>query len=126
MENYYDEMLNIYSAAVKKLTESLEEGMVINLCEIQDEDGYTDAFYELPIQYLYGKYNYALPYNVHSVYMEDGKVYFKGREMEEGDDYDFSVGDLNLDVMVMVIDEALPLIEDAKVEWEKTMKRCSD
>ena len=119
-------MLDVYREAVSKLTESLEEGISVDLCEVEDEDGYTDAFYELPIQYLYGKYNYALPYNIYRVYMEDGKVYFKGREMEEGDDYDFSVGDINLDVMVMVIDEALPLIEDEKVEWEKTQKRCRD
>jgi len=123
---YYDQMLDVYREAVSKLTESLEEGISVDLCEVEDEDGYTDAFYELPIQYLYGKYNYALPYQIYRVYMEDGKVYFKGREMEEGDDYDFSVGDLNLDVMVMVIDEALPLIEDEKVEWEKTQKRCRD
>ena len=123
---YYDQMLDVYREAVSKLTESLEEGMSVDLCEIEDEDGYTDDFYELPIQYLYGKYNYALPYNIYRVYMEDGKVYFKGREMEEGDEYDFSVGDLSLDVMAMLIDEALPLIEDEKVEWEKTSKRCRD
>ena len=123
---YYDQMLDVYREAVSKLTESLEEGMSVDLCEVEDEDGYTDAFYELPIQYLYGKYNYALPYNIYRVYMEDGKVYFKGREMEEGDEYDFSVGDLSLDVMAMLIDEALPLIEDEKVEWEKTSKRCRD
>ena len=124
--DYYGKMLDVYREAVSKLTESLEEGMSVDLCEIEDEDGYTDAFYELPIQYLYGKYNYALPYNIYRVYMEDGKVYFKGREMEEGDEYDFSVGDLSLDVMAMLIDEALPLIEDEKVEWEKTSKRCRD
>lgn len=127
MENYYEEVINVYHKAISKLRTEMEEGMKIQLFDFNQEEWYDDEkLYELPQQFLYGKYGYAILYYLYEVYMEDGQVYIKGRETEDSDEYDFRPEDINVADLAILVDEVLPLIEDEKTDWEKTQKRCSN
>jgi hypothetical protein len=126
--DYYSQVLNIRTEAISKLKNEIEEGMKIKLYDLDANEDYLcdEEFVELPTEYVYGKYDYGVLYYLHTVYMENETVYVKGIETSEMDEYDFNLNELFSDNLAQVVDMALPLIEDEKVEWEKTQKRCRD
>lgn len=127
MNSYYDEVNKIYREAISKLKSEMEEGMKIQLFDFDQENWHDDeSYYELPQQFLYGKYNYADLYYLYKVYMQDGQVYIQGRGNEENEIYDFRPEDINAVDLTRLVDEVLPLIEDEKTDMDKTMKRCSN
>ena len=72
--------------------------------EWRDDDELFDSFYELPREYVYGKYNYATIYMIYTIYLKDGNVYFEGIEDEDNGDYTFEIGDLFTDTLAEVVD----------------------
>jgi hypothetical protein len=127
MKSYYDKVKEIYKNVISKLKTEMEEGMKIQLFDFEKEDWHDDdGYYELPTQFFYEKYNYADMYYLYMVYMENGQVYIRGRENEEGDTYDFRPEEINAAELTYLVDMVLPLIEDEKTDMDKTMKRCSN
>ena len=103
--NYTDKVYETFREAKEKLNNVLSNGQNVQLCELTDEEGdYTDEFYELPAQFLFGKYNYAVPYTLYEVYKEDDKIYIKGLEIEECAYYDFQPSDLEVYNLCAVVD----------------------
>lgn len=104
MKNY-NRVLEVYKEAILNLNNVLSEGQNVHLCEMVDEEGdYTDEFYELPTEFVLGKYGYALSYYLYKVYKEDGKVYVLGKEIEEDADYYFQIDELGIATATYVID----------------------
>lgn len=100
------EMLYNFSKNVTtKLDVLLTEGQEVILFDMTVEDWNEDErFYELPTQFLYGKYNYADLYRLHRVYKEDGKIYVEGFDIETDGKYNFTLDQIAVDSLCEILD----------------------
>ena len=91
--------------AHEMLLSLLSDGQVVKLFDMDNKDYCEhDEFYELPQQFLYGKYGYAIVYYLHKVYVEDGKLFVEGFETEDADDYTFDFDSLDVGNLVELAD----------------------
>ena len=83
----------------------LTDKQVVVLFDITKEDYQDDdAFYDLPQQFVYGKYNSADLYVLHKVYREGDKIYASGYDSENGGDYELGHADISSDNFLYLVD----------------------
>lgn len=102
---YSNRYFQLKKEAHENLLSLMSEGQVVTLFDMENKDYCEhDEFYELPQQFLYGKYGYATIYYLHKVYIENGKLFVEGFETEDGDNYTFDVDSLDCGNLVEVAD----------------------
>jgi hypothetical protein len=103
--SYSKKFFQLKKEAHEMLLSVMSEGQVVTLFDMENKDYCEhDEFYELPQQFLYGKYGYAIIYYLHKVYVEEGKLYVEGFETEDGDDYTFDFDSLDVGNLVEIAD----------------------
>lgn len=106
--SYFEAIRKTYKEAKAKLIEAMEEGQEIKLIENTDnEDGYSDEFYELPQQTMSSRHGFALHYYLHTVSLKDGEIYVTGLEIEETEHEKFQLGSIDYGTACFVIDMIL-------------------
>jgi len=91
--NYSQQILKTGKEAIKHLNSLIKEGQEVALFVFDKEGDWhdDDRYYDLPQQFLYGKYNYADVYYLYRAYKKDGVIYVEGRELEDGNLYAFEL-----------------------------------
>ena len=97
--NYYEQLSKINVQArdkLMKLLSNVQEIKLFNLdIEWEEDDELYDSFLDLPAQFLYTKYGYAILYTLHRVYIEDEKLYIEGFDREEAETHHFTFAEID-------------------------------
>lgn len=110
--NYFSKVSEIYREGRGVLETLLKEGQEVQLLEnMEDENGYTDEFYELPQLTYVNKHNFALHYYLHTVFKKDGKVWVRGTEIEELETEEMQLDSVDYGTACFVIDETLDVLK---------------
>ena len=103
--NYSTKVANLNRQGREMLLSLLSDGQVVVLFDITVEDySDDDAFYDLPQQFIYGKYNSADLYSLHKVYREGDKIYASGYDSENGESYELGHADISSDNFLYLVD----------------------
>jgi len=103
--SYFQKIRETYKESVVALQAKLEDGQEVQLIETrQNEDGYTDEFYELPQLTWLSKHSFALTYYIHSVKKVGEDIIVIGTDIEEAETREFKIGDLDYGTACFVAD----------------------
>ena len=111
-----------YLKKVSEINVQARDELIVRLSNVQDQEVKLfdlenkdifddDSFYELPAQFNYSKYNYAILYYLHRVYLEDGKLYAEGYDPEEGEPYHFTPDDIATDNFCFLVDSVIETLD---------------
>lgn len=103
---YEEKIDQLRVEAENELKQKLDKNNEIKLIdELEDEDGmYRDEVYELPAEFVHGKY-YIILHKIHRIYKEDDKYYAEGLDIDDfSNDFQFSLSDLSTEVMCYIAD----------------------
>ena len=96
--SFYGKQALIFDEAKGALKDALEQmpSKKVVLFDFTKENWIEDDYYlELPQTFLYGKYNYADLYYLHTAYLDNGELYVEGQDAEEGRKYTFVPRDIS-------------------------------
>jgi hypothetical protein len=91
---------------IKSIEDSLKkiEGHQYSLIDPTLDPEEDDIYWDLPMAIHFGKYGYGIEYNITSVRLENDDIWFNGRDRDQGDEFSFGSGEVDLWVLSEIAD----------------------